>query len=125
MSLPFSKPPMGDVFLAEGSTSVATTPVPAVMVSPVTGILRKVFAAALGVTTTVTTVAVSINGGPDVAGGLLTIPAGNGGNNPGLELAKVGVKTIMVNEGDVIEFTPSGGTGASIPGAFAAAIRPQ
>jgi hypothetical protein len=125
MSLPFTKPPMGDVFLAEGTTSVATTPVSAAIVSPVTGILRKVFAAALGATTTVTTVAVSINGGADVSGGLLTIPVGAGGNNPGLELAKVGINTIMVNEGDTIEFTPSGGTGAAIPGAFSAAIRPQ
>lgn len=125
MSLPSSKPPFGDVFLAEGTTSVATTPVPAALVSPVTGILRKVFAAALGATTGVTTVAVSINGGADITGGNLKIPAGAGGNNPGLDLAKVGINTIMVNEGDTIEFTPSGGTGATIPGAFAAAIRPQ
>ena len=125
MSLPPNRPPFGDVFLAEGTTSIATSPVVAVMAAPAAGILRKVWAAAGGATTTPTTVAVSINGGPDITGGKLVIPAGAGGNNPGLELAKVGINTVMVNEGDVIAFTPSGGTGASIPGAFSAAIRPQ
>lgn len=117
--------PFFDVFLSEGTTSVATSPVVAVAVAPVAGILRKVYASSNGTTTGTITVAVSINGGSDVTGGLLTIPAGSGGNNPGLDLAKVGINAIYVNEGDVIAFTPSGGTGASIPGAFNAVIRPQ
>jgi hypothetical protein len=125
MSLPSNKPPMGDVFLAEGTTSIATSPVVASIVSPVSGILRKVFAASNGTTTGTITVAVAVNGGSDVTGGQLKIAAGAGGNNPGLDLPKVGASTVMVNEGDVISFTPSGGTGASIPGAFTAVIRPQ
>jgi hypothetical protein len=116
---------MGDVFLAEGTTSIATTPIAAVAVAPASGILRKVYAATSGATTGTITVAVSINGGADVTGGKLTIAAGAGGNNPGLDLPKVGASVVYVNEGDVIAFTPSGGTGASISGAFAAVIRPQ
>lgn len=117
--------PFTDVFLAEGTTSIATSPVAAVMVAPCAGILRKVYAASNGTTTGTIAVAVAINGGSDITGGALTIAAGAGGNNPGLDLPKVGASVNNVNEGDIISFTPSGGTGASIAGAFAAVIRPQ
>lgn len=117
---------MGDVFLSEGTTSIAATPIAAVVVAPCAGILRKVYAAAGGTTSGTIAVSVSVNGGSDITGGTLTIAAGsNARNNPGLDLAKVGTSVISVVEGDVITFTPSGGTGASIPGAFAAVIRPQ
>lgn len=116
--------PFSDVYLSEGTTSVATTPIPACVVSPVSGILTAVLAAADGTTSGTTAVAVSVNGGADVTGGLLTIPAGTGArNNPSLALSKVGIHVVEVSEGDVISFTPSGGTGASIPGAFAAIIK--
>ncbi|WP_156436082.1 hypothetical protein [Bradyrhizobium pachyrhizi] len=114
------------MFLAESTTSIATTPVPSVFVAPCAGILRKVYAAAGGTTTGTTAVAVSVNGGADVTGGGLTIAAGTGARiGSSFDLAKVGVNVVRVNEGDVITFTPSGGTGASIPGAFAAVIRPN
>lgn len=126
MSLPPNKPPFGDVFLAEGTTSIGASPVTAVIVSTVSGILRKLYASPGGTTTGTITVAVSINGGSDITGGAFTIAAGsNPRNNPGFELPKVGTALISVNEGDVITFTPSGGGGAAIPGAFAAVIRPQ
>lgn len=124
MALP-SNFPFSDVVLSEGSTSIATSPVPAVMVATCPGILRKVFGASNGTTTGTITIAVSINGGSDITGGALTIAAGAGGNNPGLDLPKVGANANYVNEGDIITFTPSGGTGASIAGAFSAVIRPQ
>jgi hypothetical protein len=115
--------PFNDVFLAEGTASIATSPVVAVIVSPVAGILRKVFAASNGTTTGTIAVAVSINGGSDITSGGLTIAAGAGGNNPGLDLPKIGASAHNVAEGDVITFTPSGGTGAAIAGAFTAVIR--
>jgi hypothetical protein len=117
--------PFGDVVLSEGTTSIATTPVAASMVAPCNGILRKVYAASAGTTTGTIAVSVTVNGGSDVTGGGLTIAAGAGGNNPGLDLSKVGANVVNVNEGDLITFTPSGGTGSSIAGAFAAVIRPQ
>lgn len=123
MGLP-PKIPFSDVFLAEGTTSIATTPVPAVFVAPCAGILRKVYAAAGGTTTGTIAVAVTINAGADITGGNLNVAAGsNARPGSGLDLPKVGVGAVMVNEGDMITFTPSGGTGASIPGAFAAVIR--
>lgn len=123
MSLP-PKFPFSDVLLAEGTTSVGATPVAAVVVAPCSGILRKLYASAGGTTTGTITVAVSVNGGADVTGSALTIAAGTGArNNAGLALPHAGASAIAVNEGDVITFTPSGGGGASIPGAFAAVIR--
>lgn len=127
MSLPPNRPPFGDVYLSESTTSIATTPVAATMIAPCSGILRKVWAGANGATTGTTAVKVTISGNAsaDVAAGALNVPAGAGGNNQGVELAKVGINLVSVNEGDLITFTPSGGTGATIPGAFTAAIRPQ
>lgn len=123
MSLP-PKFPFSDVLLAESTTSVGATPVPAVFVSPCAGILRRLYASAGGTTTGTIAVAVAINAGSDITGGALTIAAGTGArNNAGLSLPHVGASAVIVAEGDVITFTPSGGGGASIPGAFAAVIR--
>lgn len=123
MSLP-PNIPFNDVFLSEGTTSIAASPVAAVVVVPAAGVLRKVYAAAGGTTTGTIAVAVSVNGGSDITGGALTIAAAsNARNNPGLDLPKIGASSIAVAEGDIITFTPSGGTGASIPGAFTAVIR--
>jgi hypothetical protein len=84
-----------------------------------------VIAAAGGTTTGTVTVTVAINGGSDIAGGALTIAAGTGSRAGSVvEFAGVGSSSgVFVNEGDCIIFTPSGGTGASIPGAFALVVR--
>lgn len=123
MSYP-PKFPFADVLLAEGTTSIATTPVPAVFVSPCAGMLRKVYAGAGGTTTGTIAVAVTINAGSDITGGNLTIAAGsNARSASSIDFPKVGVSEIAVSEGDFITVTPSGGTGSSIPGAFAIVIR--
>jgi hypothetical protein len=123
MSLP-PKFPFSDVVLSEGTASVGATPIAAVCVAHCAGILRKVYASAGGTTTGTIAVAVTVNAGSDVTGGLLTIAAGsNARNNAGVTLPHTGAGVIAVNEGDIITFTPSGGGGASIPGAFAAVIR--
>jgi hypothetical protein len=94
------------------------------MAAPCSGVLQRVYAAPGGTTTGTIAVAVTINGGADITGGALTIAAGaNARANPGLELAKIGASAVNINEGDLITFTPSGGGGASIPGAFTAVIR--
>lgn len=116
--------PLSDVYLSSGTASIATTPVAATVISPVNGMLGAVLAGAGGTTTGTIAVSVTINGGSDVTGGVLTIAAGTGArNNASLALTKVGANVIPVSEGDVITFTPSGGTGSSIPGAFTAIIR--
>jgi hypothetical protein len=123
MSYP-PKFPFYDVLLAESTTSIGATPVASVFVSPCAGILRKLYASAGGTTTGTIAVAVTVNGGSDITSGTLTIAAGTGArNNAGVDLPKIGVSSVSVSEGDVITFTPSGGGGASIPGAFALVIR--
>ena len=125
MALPFARPRRVEVSLAEGTTSIATTPLAAQIVSPVAGYLERVYATASGTTTGTITVAVSINGGSDACAGGLTIAAGSGSrNNPPFEFPAAGSSIgPAVSEGDTITFTPSGGTGASIGGAFTAVIR--
>jgi hypothetical protein len=119
--------PFNEAHICESTTSIATTPVVAAGIAPVAGYVQRVMAAAGGTTTGTTTVAVAINGGSDIAGGALTIAAGTGARaGTTVELALQGAGTtsgVFVNEGDCITFTPSGGTGASIPGAFALVIR--
>jgi hypothetical protein len=120
---PTTSRPFNDVALCESTTAIGSNPVAANAVAPASGLLQRVSAAAGGTTTGTITVAVSINGGPDVAGGQLQIAAGNNAR-PGsiVELPLVGPNAIFVNEGDSITWTPSGGTAAA-PGAFAAVIR--
>lgn len=117
-----------DAIFSESTTSIATSPVAASVIASCNGNLFQLYAAAAGTTTGTIAVAVSVNGGSDVTGGGLTIPAGTGarpGSNfvlPQVETAN-GATAVLINEGDVITFTPSGGTGGSIPGAFAAIIK--
>jgi hypothetical protein len=127
MPLPNDRP-FNEAYLCESTTSIATTPVPAMAVAPVSGLLQRVAAAAGGTTTGTINVTVSINGGPDIAGGQLNIPAGvspRPGTVVELPLVGAGVTSgVFVSEGDAIVFTPSGGASStSITGAFAAVIR--
>jgi hypothetical protein len=112
--------------LTEGTTSIASTPVNIEFVAPVRGLIVRGFANAFGTTTGTITVAVTVNGGSDIFNSTLTIPAGSGSaNNPGVELARVGAGSttgVMVNEGDSILATPSGGSGSNIGGAVTLVI---
>jgi hypothetical protein len=121
MTLPTPRP-FKDMPLCESTTSIATTPVGAAMIAPRAGIIERVMAAAGGTTTGTIAVAVAINGGSDITGGNLAIAAGTGAR--AASVYELGATSgTPVNEGDLITFTPSGGTGASIPGAFVAIIR--
>lgn len=115
--------PLNEVYLTEGTTSIATTPVAAQVIVPRAGTLERVFASASGTTTGTITVAVAVNGGSDVTSSGLTIPAGSGFVGASFELGMLGTVPVRVNEGDTIVFTPSGGTGTTIGGAFTAVIR--
>jgi hypothetical protein len=116
-----------EYYLTEGTTSIATSPVAAQVAVPAAGYVARCYANSTGTTTGTITVTVKVNGGADICGGALQIAAGAGNTNvAGVTLNLVGAGTtsgVFVNEGDVITFTPSGGTGASIGGAFTVAIR--
>lgn len=126
MSLPVNRP-FDEVHLAEGTTSIATSPVVAVMVAPNAGYIERVLMAAGGTFTGTITATVSVNGSADITGGTFTLPAQTGVvAGVVFEFALVGAGAtsgVHVNEGDMIVITPSGGTGASIPGAFSLVIR--
>lgn len=124
--MPLVKPrPLNEVPLVSNTTSIATTPVPACTIATESGWLQRVMAASGGTFTGTINVTVTINGGADVAGGALNIPAQTGSKaGVVLEFAGVGASSgVFINEGDCITFTPSGGTGATIPGSFAAVLR--
>jgi hypothetical protein len=123
MPLPTPRP-LNEQSITESTTSLATSPVAVSGIATASGYIERVMAAAGGTTTGTTNVAVSINGGADIAGGNLNIPAGTGARAGNVyELGMTGVNAVWINEGDQIAFTPSGGAGASIPGAFALVIR--
>lgn len=123
MALPVPRP-VNEAALCESTTSIATTPVAVTAVVTTAGYIQRGMAAAGGTTTGTIAVAVSVNGGADIFGGRLTVAAGTGARNGGVvELPMVGSSAVFVQEGDCISFTPSGGTGAGVSGAFAVVIR--
>lgn len=124
--MPLTKPrPLNEGVIATNTTSIATTPVAVTAIATDSGYVQRVMAAAGGTTTGTIAVAVSINGGSDITGGALTIAAASNARAGSImEFAGVGTSSgVYVNEGDCVTFTPSGGTGASIPGAFALVVR--
>ncbi|NEU94809.1 hypothetical protein [Bradyrhizobium uaiense] len=123
MPLPVDRP-FYDVPAYAASASIGASPVAAVAVAPVAGYIQRVVAAPGGTTTGTITVAVGVNGGADIAAGALQLAPGAGSRNGAVtEIPLVGNSSVYVSEGDLITFTPSGGGGANIPGAFLAVIR--
>lgn len=118
--------PNGEVYLAESTTSIASGAVTACAVSPCYGTIKRVSAAAGGTTGGLITVAVYINGGADICGGNLQLTSGNGARaGVYYEMTEVGGGTtsgVTINEGDYVAFSPTGGTGSNIPGAFTLVI---
>lgn len=126
--MPLQNPrPLNEAHICESTTSIAATPVAAGAIAPAAGYIQRGMAAAGGTTTGTITVAVAINGGSDIFGGALTVAAGtNARAGTVVELALQGAGAtsgVYVNEGDFISFTPSGGTGSTIPGSFGLVIR--
>lgn len=118
--------PYNEAHMCESTTSIAASPVAANMIVPTAGYIQRCLASSTGTTTGTITVAVTVNGGSDICNSLLLIPPGSGNVPAIIELNLVGAGStsgVFVNEGDTVVFTPSGGTGSSIGGAFAAVIR--
>jgi hypothetical protein len=120
--------PNNEADLQCSTTSIASSPVASSVVSTNAGFLQRVMAAAAGTTSVApATIAVTINGSvTDVCSGGFQVPIGTGPRaGVVFEFALYGQTNPapFISEGDVITFTPSGSTGASIPGAFAAVIR--
>ncbi len=126
MTLPVLRP-NNEIALCEGTTSIATSPVIVSMVSPVRGLIERICMAAGGTFTGTINATVIINGGSDICGGNFNLPAQTGAVagvvfEPGL-VGAGSTDAVLVNEGDLIVITPSGGTGSSIGGAFTLVVR--
>jgi hypothetical protein len=120
-----SRPKRIEVSLTEGTTSIASSPIAAQVIAPISGVIARVVVAASGTFTGTINVTVSVNGGADVTSGNLNLPAQTGSvNGVTWESPVYSVADgFHVNEGDIIVLTPSGGTGASIGGAFTVVLR--
>jgi hypothetical protein len=108
------------------TTSIASSPVAGVAVAPISGFVQRVVAAAAGTTSGTITISVQINGGSDICGGGLQIAAGSNARAGSVfELNPIGTTNpfVQISEGDLISWTPSGGTGSAIAGAFGLVIR--
>jgi hypothetical protein len=110
--------------------SIATTPLACAVPAPFAGRIDRLAAVSHGAITTDCSVAVSII--PAVAGGIapgsgtavsgspMILTASN--SAAGTSTSLVPTSTTYVGEGDLIVFTPSGSTGATIGGTFSATI---
>lgn len=119
MALPVDRP-YHEMIVPAKTASVGTTPVAAFATIPCKGLLVRTFAVLEGaITTAPAAIAVAING--TTVTGALSLAVGVAGSSASdTPTATEAART--VNEGDVISFTPSGATGASIPAAFQAVI---
>ena len=122
MAVPTNRP-LKDYTLSCFTTSIATTPVAPQVVVPFSGRIIKTYGVSYGTTTGTTAVAVAINGGSAISSAALSIAAGGAGLEVEATPRTNDFNACQVKDGDVISFTPSGGTGSSIGGTFTALIR--
>jgi hypothetical protein len=122
MALPNVRPTLREHVVFAHCPSIATSPSAVSTFATVKGKIKRTFAVSNGTTTGTTAVAVTTTGSnSDIGAGGLSIPPGAGAL-PVEDFPNNAAGNALVNEGDVITFTPSGGTGASITGTFAAVI---
>lgn len=104
------------------SASIGASAAAAYVRAPCRGYVTKVGGVTGGVITTAdATVATAING-TAITGGSITITVA--GAAAGQHFSATPTAANFVNEDDVVSFTPSGASGASIPGTFYAVIVP-
>jgi hypothetical protein len=120
MTLPVNEP-NGELAVIAKSASVGASPAVAYAVAPVKGRIVRTYFVCEGAASGTIAVAVAINGGSDIGTGALSVAGGAG--NAASDTPSSSGGTSYVNEGDVIAFTPSGGSGSNIPGQFTAVIR--
>lgn len=114
--------PSNELFVWGYTTSAATSPIAAHAVAGkrgyivrTGGVIEATFTGTIAVAVTTPQAATDI--------GALSFAAGSGGTSSTDEPATQSYENRYVNEGDVITFTPSGGTNATVPGMFYAVIR--
>src|SRR5215472_6971107 len=121
MTLPNVRP-FNEWVVSCKTASVGASPAAAYCVAPVKGHVVRTYAVLEGTITGTAAIGVGINGGADIGTGALAIAAGSAGASVSDAPANAG-NSAAVNEGDVINFTPAGASGAGIPANFHAVIR--
>jgi hypothetical protein len=114
--------PLNEQVVTCKTASVGASPAAAYCVATMKGKIVRTFAVLEGTITGTLAVAVGINGGADIGAGGLSIAAAGAGT-AAEDFPANSAGNAIVNEGDVIAFTPSGAGGASIPATFHAVIR--
>lgn len=122
MALPNVRP-VNEWVVSTYCASIAASPAAVSAVAVVKGKIVRTFAVSNGITTGTIAIAVTTTGSnTDIGAGGLVIPAGTG-PIPVEDFPANAAGNAIVNEGDFITFTPSGGTGTNITGNFFAVIR--
>jgi hypothetical protein len=124
--------PLYEIKVDASTNSIASTPLACAVVSPLRGKIVKITAVSHGAFTTDCSVAVAIiaapaagaapGAGTAVTGSPMTLTASNSAAGTTTSMIPSGAN--IVNEGDIIVFTPSGSTGTTIGGTFCAFIQP-
>jgi hypothetical protein len=117
MVLPIDRP-VNDQLVYARTASIGATPAAGSTVATKRGRIQRAFAVSEGASSGTVTISVAINGGSPIGSFSFT----GGSNAIGSGEISPGTAAEVV-EGDLITFTPSGGSGATIPGHFYAAIR--
>lgn len=131
MALPINHP-IDEQTLSTCTNSIATTPLACVIRVPFRGQISRFGAVSHGAFTTDCSIAVAIispataagaapGAGTAVSGSPMTLTASN--SAAGTNTSMTPTASTFVNEGDLIVFTPSGSTGATIGGTFSAVIQ--
>lgn len=121
MALTLNHPTLKEARFGIATTSVGTTPVACYGGVPYRGVITKLSAVLQGaITTANATITVAINGTTNAALGFV-IPFT--GSAAGTIVTAIPTTAVYVNEDDVISFTPSGATGASIACEFTTSVQ--
>lgn len=130
MALPVNHP-LDEQTLCTSTNSIASTPLACAVRAPYRGRITSIGAVAHGGFTTNCSVAVVIitpvadgtapGAGTAVTGSPMTLAATNSAAGTSTSMTPTGAN--IVNEGDLIVFTPSGSTGTTIGGTFTATIQ--
>jgi hypothetical protein len=130
MALPVNHP-IDEQTLSCSTNSIASTPLAAAVRAPFRGVISRFGAVSHGAFTTNCSIAVAIitpvadgtapGSGTAVSGSPMTLAATN--SAAGTSTSMVPSAVTVVNEGDLIVFTPSGSTGTTIGATFSAVIQ--
>jgi hypothetical protein len=131
MALPINHPMLKEYVVSASTNSIASTPLACVARAPIRGKVVLISGVSHGAFTTDCSIAVAIitsvaggtapGGGTAITGSPMVLTASNSAAGTTNTMTPTGAN--FVNEGDLIMFTPSGSTGTTIGGTFAATIQ--